>query len=151
MQPLAFVTPVVNGKTNCGAQLNLALSAFNGKTVKITIKELKRGRSNSQNGFYWACVVPVIVDLLLEYGNDVDCDLAHEFLKHKFMPPEGIVSIWLPMRDITFESGFERNVEVCRTSTRLSTMAFEEYIERIRAFAAEHNYKVPFVNEGLYD
>lgn len=138
MQPLAFITPVVNGKTNCGAQLNLALSAFNGKTVKITIKELKRGRSNSQNRFYHGVVVPIIVELLREYGNDADCDIAHEFLKVSFMPPEG--SKRVRVGKVIVES---------QSTTRLSTVAFEEFLERIRVFAAEHGYQIPYPQEYI--
>jgi hypothetical protein len=136
MQPLVFKSLVTKGKTTCGGAINLALTAFNDKWVSITIKELKRGRSLSQNNFYFGCVVPVIVELLREYGNDADCDIAHEFLKSSFLPPAGRKRV--KVGKVIVES---------LSTTWLSTIDFEEYLERIRVFAAEHNYQICYPNE----
>lgn len=140
MQALTFITPVAKGRINCGAAINLALSAFNGKTVAITIKERKRGRSLNQNAFYHGCVVPIIVDLLREYGNDADADIAHAFCKDMFLPPAGVKKV--RVGKVTHES---------RSTTWLSTAEFEEYQERIRVFAAENGYQVPLPGENAYN
>lgn len=136
MPPLIFQSKIVDGKTTCSQAIGKALNAFEGRWVSLTIKELKRVRSNNQNRFYHGVVVPIIVELLREYGNDADCDIAHEFLKVSFMPPEG--SKRVKVGKVIVES---------QSTTRLSTMAFEEFLERIRVFAAEHGHIVPFPNE----
>lgn len=139
MKPIQFITRIHNGKTNCGSQIVAALKCFEGKWVSIEIKERKRGRRNSQNRFYWGCVVPIIVDMLRELGNDVDMDTAHEFLKSMFIPPSGIKKT--KVGKITHEA---------RSSTWLSTAEWEEYVERIRVFAAENGYIIPFPGEDVY-
>jgi hypothetical protein len=136
MQPLVFQSKIVDGKTTCSQAIGKALKAFEGRWVSIAIKELKRGRSNSQNAFYHACVVPVIVELLREYGNDADCDIAHAFCKDMFLPPAGVKKV--RVGKVTHES---------RSSTWLNTIEWEEYIERIRVFAAENNYTINYPNE----
>jgi len=136
MQPLVFISKIENGKTTCSQAIAAALRAFEGKWIAISIKERKRGRSNSQNRFYRGCVVPVIVELLREYGNDADCDIAHEFLKSSFLPPAGRKRV--KVGKVIVES---------LSTTWLSTIDFEEYVERIRVFAAEHNYQINYPNE----
>ena len=136
MQPLIFISKIENGKTTCSQAIATALRSFEGKWVSIVIKERKRGRSNSQNRFYRGCVVPVIVELLREYGNDADCDIAHEFLKSSFLPPAGRKRV--KVGKVIVES---------LSTTWLSTIDFEEYLEKIRVFAAEHNYQICYPNE----
>lgn len=137
---LQFITSIANGRTTCAAQIQAALKMFEGKWVAITIKERKRGRSNSQNAYYHGCVVPIIVDLLREYGNDADADIAHAFCKDMFLPPAGIKKV--RVGKMTHES---------RSTTWLNTAEFEEFLERIRVFAAENGYQILLPNEGLYE
>lgn len=136
MTALTFISKIENGKTTCSAAIAKALRAFEGKWLSITIKERKRARSNSQNRFYHGVVVPIIVELLREYGNDADCDIAHAFCKDMFLPPAGVKRV--KVGKVSHES---------RSSTWLNTMEWEEYIERIRVFAAENNYTINYPNE----
>lgn len=136
MTALTFISKIENGKTTCSAAIAKALRSFEGKWLSITIKERKRARSNSQNAFYHAVIIPHMMELLRDFGNDVDHDMTHEFCKAMFMPPSGIKKT--KIGKITHEA---------RSTTWISTVDFEEYLERVRVFAAENGYVLPFPNE----
>jgi hypothetical protein len=91
--------------------------------VTIEIKPTKKYRSVFQNSYYWGIVVTLIAGRLKELGHDVDKDLAHEFLKGRFLYSE-------------MNTGDEV-VRIPRKTSELSTTEFEGYIEAVKQFAAE--------------
>jgi hypothetical protein len=103
-----------------------------GKFVQITVREQGRPRSTNQNKYYHAIVVGMIAD---ETGHDPE--EIHEILKAKFLP-----------RQFTVFNGEE--VELDKSTTRLSTQEFEEFLDRIRAFAAQELcLLIPLPHESL--
>ena len=108
--------------------------------VVIEIKPEKKYRSVFQNSYYWGIVIPIVVNLFNENGNNVDADQVHEFLKaevgklnQKLILPDGEI------KDVTI------------SSAKLKTMEFEDYLAKIRAWAAEWGCIVPMPNEGGVD
>lgn len=133
-----FIVEVKKGWQTCAAFLQLLrfMGMHREKKVKITAKEAKRTRSLSQNAFYWGCVVPVIQDMFNEHGNDCDPETVHLYLK---MHIGGFVeTVLLP-------NGQKRFVP--KSSTELNTMDWEVWMDKIRAFAAQWGYVIPFPNE----
>jgi hypothetical protein len=135
---MQFITKIEQGKVSDGVRQSLqqALKSLDGKIAKITIEERKKVRSLSQNAFYWGCIIPPIVTLLREYGNDVDGDDTHEFL----MENVGKLN-----KNIVLLDGEVKTVS--GSSAILKPMEFEEYLTKVRSFAAEHGVILPLPNE----
>ena len=43
--------------------------SFEGHDIEITVKKKKRRRSNKQNAYYWAVVIPMLIDGFVDAGN----------------------------------------------------------------------------------
>lgn len=115
---------------------------FRGQKVEITFRKKKKHRSNEQNKYYWAVVVPCVLDAFIELGNDLQAgnkehiELIHDFLKRRC----------LPARQVCDANGVE--IELTPSTTDLSTTEMMEYIERVCLFAAESlNVAIPQPNE----
>lgn len=91
--------------------------------VVITIKK-KGKRSNRLNSYYFAAIVKSVQWQFREFGNDVDADTVHEFLKLNFNPVK-----------ITTLEGKE--ITVGGSTTDMNNQEFIDYCERIRRWAAE--------------
>ena len=112
------------------------LRRLEGKKVRVSVQEHKRKRSCNQNAFYWAVVVPMVLEMFRGAGNDCDEELVHHYLKEHV---GGLVSI---VRD---PSGTPKTV--VGSTTALSTQEFEDYLERIRAWAAAFGVEIPLPRE----
>jgi hypothetical protein len=116
---------------------------FAGKRVEVTVKQKAKWRSSPQNRYYWGCLIPGVLDALIDAGNDLQqgneehLQMIHEFCKNKFLQ-NGIEIVNL-----------EGEVEKLPPSTtRNGTIDQEEYHESIRRWAAEYlNYSIPLPNE----
>jgi len=101
------------------------LNSLNGKDIELIIRERNLVRTSPQNAYYWAVVVELIAE---ELGYDKE--EAHEALKFKFLRKH---------------SGKLPSV---RSTTDLDTKEFEDYVEKIRRFAAEElNINIPDPNQ----
>lgn len=123
---------------NISSHLSMCLRNMEGKRVRITLEEAKRRRSNNQNAYYWGVVIPIILAMFKDAGNDVDETEVHEYLKehigglkHVMTTPDGI------------------RKSVVTSSTKLTTQEFEDYMEKVRAWAAEFDLIIPLPNEGI--
>lgn len=90
----------------------------------LTSKRINK-RSTNQNRYYWGCVVQMIKDRMVELGNEVDSDLVHDFLKDKFNRKE------------LFDKDGVIIGSVGESTTKLTTLEFEEYLEKVKRFASE--------------
>lgn len=138
MSTLEFIGLVKDGKLPDAVRVQIgdAVKQFDGKRVSVVIKEVKRRRSSNQNGYYFGCVIPPIVAMLRAYGNDVDADDVHDYLKQEVGKLNRIVV--LPDGEVKKVLGSTRN---------LTTLEFEAYLEKCRAFAAEHGVEIKLPNE----
>lgn len=115
------------------ASLAIALREYEGRRVTIEIDRERPTRSLSQNAYYHAAIVPVVAVILTEELREQEPDApavtdkeAHEALKKAFLGK--IVNLSLPM---------------VRSTTKLSTAGFHDYVERCREFCARAGYFIP--------
>lgn len=121
---------------NCRQAIATALKSLDGKTAKITIEERKKKRSSNQNSFYWGYLIPPIVNMFNEHGNNVNSEQVHEYLKAEV---GGLNQhVILPDGEVKIMAG---------SSTILRAMEFEDYLTKIRAWAASFGLILPFPNE----
>ena len=119
-------------------RLDDTIRSLAGKRVRISVKLYQKKRSTSQNNFYWSQIVPRVTAMFREYGNYVDDDDCHEFLKMRVGKLAQVIV--LPNGEVVKGLG---------STTKLSTMEFEAYLERIRAWAAPLGLVLPFPGEDI--
>lgn len=119
------------------------LSHFRSLEGKHRVSDVKyrKRRSDSQNAYMWAVVVPYVAAGLQEaWGENLSPDDVHEFLKSAFLPKREIVN------HVSGEVAFS----FTNSTTRLTTAEFTEYLERIAQFAAEKlSVVIPLPNETI--
>lgn len=101
---------------------------FKGKTVIGTFKKPRKMRSNQQNSYYWSCVVPEVLDGLIEAGfepNELNKEVVHDMLRHKFLKVD------LPSPEFTGEF-----ITVTKSTTELGVGEFLDYIAEIQRWSA---------------
>lgn len=82
-------------------------------------------RSDQQNKYYWAIVVPMVQEGMKDLGNEFTKEEVHDFLKKEFNFSEVVNP----------ETGEVK--EVPRSTTILNKEAFSEYLEKIQRWSAE--------------
>lgn len=129
---------VMNGKLSPAISQSIAglMRRMEGRKVSIAIKEARKRRSNKQNAYYFGVVVPAITQMFLGAGNDMDKEQVHEFLK---LHVGGLKAV------ATQPNGVK--LTVAQSSSKLTTVQWEDYCEKIRAWAAQFGVQVPLPNE----
>jgi hypothetical protein len=119
-------------------ELTAYIRAFDGtKPFVFTVKEQKRKRSVNLNAFYWGYIVTPIMQALRDFGNMVDQEETHEFLKEHVGKLNQIIVT--PDDEIHRAPG---------STKKMSGSEMVKYIEVIRAWAAEVlNLPLKFPNE----
>lgn len=90
-------------------------------------------RTTSQNRYYWGVVIELIFADMVEKGNELPDDSAgreivHEFLKKRFLEYQfEFVDKW----------GVVTTKTITKSTSRLSTVEFNEYIDKCVLFATE--------------
>lgn len=132
------MTPIFTGKVNSPIdapystvfyddQLKLRkyLQPLNGQRVEVIIRKPKTKRSDLQNNYYWGVVLEL---LSKELGYDQD--ELHEILKYKFLQSNAM------------------GMPYVKSTTKLSTGEFEDYLSKIKRWAAEFlHIVIPDPNE----
>jgi hypothetical protein len=112
------------------------LQPLKGREIELTIKKRSKKRSGDQNAYYWGVVVHLVSEALIDLGNEITPDEAHEFLKANFNYTE-----------ITNEQTGEV-MKIPRSTSDLTTEEFTDYIEKVAKWAAEWlNITIPEPNE----
>lgn len=132
-------THVLNGRIDSNrSKLSEVIAKMEGCDITITIEKTKRKRSNPQNQFYWGVVVVLITNYIVDAGNVWTREDTHLCLRGMFLKTAVLVN----------ESG--ECIERIRSTTELSTIEWEEYIEQIRAWAASSlGAIIPMPNEQI--
>ena len=131
---------VLNGKFKKNRDLiSDVIKSLEGKDIIITIEKKKRKRSNPQNNFYWGIVLPMMqTGFYNNLGEHVGIQEAHEFLKGRFL-----------FREVVNQELGEV-IKLSKSTTELSTIQFEEYLDKIREFATEFlSIQIPLPNQEL--
>ena len=116
-----------------------------GHGIEVTFRRKRKRRSNEQNAYYWGVVIPYVLRGFIELGNDFQegnkehHEIAHEFLKGKFLH-----------NGLDFYDA-EGNVYTSTPSTkRCTTTEMMDYIDMIQRWAAEYlNVNIPDPDEQL--
>lgn len=104
-----------------------------GTVLRINVEKLVATRSLKQNAYYHG----VVVDMLRQYLGIETAEAMHEVLKHLHLTE----SIRLP-------SDRRKKIEIVGSTTDLTPMEFEEYLEDIRKWAwTKLRFHIPKPNE----
>ncbi len=127
---MIFVGTVEQGKLDIDFSANYEryLVTLEGQRVTIEVKKFKKKRSIEQNSYYWA----VLIDILSkEFG--YESEEIHLMLREKFL---------------RIHDNIHPDFVIARSTTKLTTVEFVEYIEKIQRWAAqEHQIYLPDPNE----
>jgi hypothetical protein len=138
-QTLEFSGRIESGRLprKVSEQIAAALRNAEGKSVVVSIREVKRIRSLNQNSFYHGPFIDAFRQCLLSCGQRVSPEDIHAGLRDSYA--KNSYTIALPDGQI---------FRVPPSTARLSTSDFEAYLEEIRAhFATEYEWQLPFPNE----
>lgn len=137
MEYPAFVVGLVkDGSPMLSENQRKTIAAFleknEGKYIRVTYARQDKGRSGAQNRYYWGVVCAEIAG---ETGHTPE--ECHEFLKAMFLPR-------------SFIRLGDKEQQITKSTTTLTTMEFETYLEQVRAFAAtELGIVIPMPHESL--
>lgn len=132
-----FTGQVKDGKLHIvnRKEFDKAVSRLSGD-VELTIQKKRKTRSNPQNRYYWGNVIPICCEILKDCGYLFTHDQVHEFLKANFNT-----------KPLTNEKTGE-TLAIPLTTTTLTTVEYEEYLERIRVWAWDFaSVTIPLPNE----
>lgn len=90
----------------------------------VIVEKRKKKRSNNQNAYYWLTVA-MIRDRLIDLGHDVDSETTHEMLKGRLLYSEMI------------DENSGEIIKIPRSTKKLGTSEFMDYIEDVKRFSAE--------------
>lgn len=92
---------------------------------EVVIRKAKTKRSNDQNSLHWKRLDIIRLHVADSTGQFYSAEELHEYFKKKFLPVRFI--------DIDGEQ-----VKVSRTSTKLTTSEFSEFMDHIDRYCIEH-------------
>lgn len=135
-----FFSKVTNGKLAEGVSITIRqlIAGMEGKNLVITIKEQGKRRSERQNAYYFGVVIPAIKELFEAAGTSLTPEDVHCFLK------EHVAGM---MKVILLPDGGRR--AIVESSTKLTTVQWEEYMDKIRAWAAQWGVVIPLPSEEV--
>jgi hypothetical protein len=125
-----FFAKVKQGELNyCNYRLlNGYLATLEGADLEVIIRRPRKDRSSQQNRYYWG----VVVELLCE-STGYTQDEMHNALRMLFLRDDS------------------RQVPTIRSTAELTTVGFEEYLEKVRNWASDAlGCDIPMPNEVDY-
>ena len=129
------MTPIIRGQVKQGklifdspSKYLVQVSKLEGKRFELSLRGEKKKRSLPANSYYWG----VVLEILSDNGNTPE--EWHEICRSMFLKAFKIIN--------------GKELEYPKSTTGLSTVEFEEYLEKIRRWASvELNYYIPLPNE----
>lgn len=92
---------------------------FGGRSIEITVTKKKKKRSVRQNSYYW-----LLVTMISDHTGFTK-EEVHAILKQRFLKVERVNEVTGAI------------YEYVRSTTELSTVEYEDYLEDVRRFASE--------------
>lgn len=116
----------INGLFDPKALL-LALSLLANGIYIISIKKVRKQRSNKQNGYLWGCAYPLLLKGMINTGWEfVSEDQIHEFFKGQFTAD----------KVVNRDTG--EIIEIPASTTEMDTVTFKTYVDKLREYAIEY-------------
>lgn len=140
MKRIEINSSVKNGKLVTNRKfIEDSIKSFEGKDIILTIEKKRKKRSNSQNSYYHAVIIPLCQDGFKNiFGEHFSASEVHEYLKSKFL-----------FKEIVNQNTGEIE-RFPKSTTENSTIEMEIYHEQIRAFALEYlGVNIPLPNEEI--
>lgn len=109
------------------------LKIFDGDEVNVSVKKFKpyNQRSNQQNRYYWGVVIKILADETGYTSDEMHSALAYQFL---------------------LTVGTRKLLPFVKSTAKLSTAEFEEYMTKVRSFASvELKTYIPTPNEVPFE
>lgn len=115
------------------------IAKYGGRHAVVTIDIESRKRSVQQNHYYYGVVISLIQEALRdEWGESLTKEETHELLKQHCN--------WKEL--VNNDTG--ESLKIPQSTADLTTMEFEEFLERCRRFAFEYlNVSIPLPNEQV--
>jgi Mg2+/citrate symporter len=107
------------------AAIVLLIRRLEGKGIAVSIKRRWKQRSFNQNAYYFGVVLAIIADWM----GEENVEDVHESMK------------------AMFNLDRTKKIPVVKSTAGLTTIEFNEYIERIKVWAAKQGLVVPDPNE----
>jgi len=100
---------------------------------QISIKRVRKPRSNDQNGWLWGCIYPMLLDALIDAGWEfTDTEQVHEFFKSQ-MTTDKVVN-----------KHTGEIIEFPESTAQMDTLTFSTYCEKLRDYGREYlNIEIP--------
>lgn len=120
--------------------------AFEGRAIQVTVERKRKHRSPEQNRYYWGVVLNILAHSFKEWNPELVLmpEDVHEWCKERFLP----MITALDLFEIETPEGKH---EMKRTTTRLTTSQFMDYIALIQEWAAEYSLYIPDPNEWEFE
>ena len=126
---------IIHGKVKKGAFIprdptafRLTFAKLEGKDVEVVVRRKKKHRSGAQNAYLWAVPYELISDDLGYTPQEV-----HDAMRHLFLVNN------------------DNDLPKVKSTTELTTIEFEEYVGKVRQWAAEfRDIYIPEPNEVDY-
>ena len=136
MKQLSLTIPTEDGQLRPSEAQKQAMTGYlltrSGKAVVLRLSAPINRRSNTQNSFYWGVVLETIAADTGHTSEEI-----HEVFKAQFLPRKFVTV------------GFTE-VQLPKSTTELSTIEFEQYLEQIRAWCStELGISIPIPNEEI--
>lgn len=142
-KPLKLICPITDGKIDVHPRKRIAeyIETCGLDAVEITVDAFKKTRSVKQNRYYWGVIVDTFRTILEDAGQSMHPSGVHEALAAEV----GM------LKKIAF--GFDgQPIVYTQSTTDLTTVEFENYMEKCRAFAAEqYGLVIPLPNEAPFE
>lgn len=129
-----------NGRLPDVARWDVAnfISQFPGKMLRVELSLYRKRRSDAQNAYYHAVVVPAVTRMLRDFGNEVNEFETHEYLKHNVMKLGRMVT------------GPDGPALLPGSTSDVPAEEWSEKMEMVRSWAAQHGTQIPLPGEN-YD
>ena len=114
-------------------QLAAVIRSLSGKRLVLSLREFKAKRSTRENRYYWGVAVPAVKRMFEAEGDTVSEDDIHEYLVKEvggFKTRSKLTGQWIRT-----------------SSTKLTTEEWEQWMEKIRHWAAVLGVQIPMPNE----
>jgi hypothetical protein len=140
LKSIKIISKVKEGKLILNTErIATALKQFEGKRVEISLRKDNYYRSNQQNAYYFAVIIPLTIEAIQnEWGEIWGIEKAHEMYKTMFLCEE----------KANYRTG--EIIKIPKSTTQNTTVQQESFHDQCRQFLREwFNVEVPLPNEEI--
>ena len=140
MKSIKIISKVKDGKLILNTErIATALRQFEGKRVEIVLRKDNYYRSNQQNAYYFAVIVPLTIEAIKnEWAETWGVEKTHNMYKTMFLSEE----------KANYRTG--EIIKIPKSTTQNTTIEQEDFHNQCREFLREwFNVEAPLPNEEI--